>query len=84
MFAKIFATMATNPKGENETKSVSMPPDLLAAATERANKLRISNFSAYVRKLIEQDLATRGGLVFQETDSPPMPPAKPVNYRKRK
>jgi len=76
--------MATNPKGENETKSVSMPPELLAAATERASKLRISNFSAYVRKLIEQDLATRGHLIYEESDPAPMPPAKPVNYRKRK
>lgn len=75
--------MATNPKGENETKSVSMPPALLLAATERASKLKIANFSAYVRKLIEQDLATRGHLIYEEADPAPLPPAKPVNYRKR-
>jgi len=76
--------MATNPKGENETKSVSMHPELLTAALERAAKLKMANFSAYVRKLIDQDLATRGGILYEESDPAPMPPAKPVNYRKRK
>lgn len=74
--------MPTNPKGENETKSVSMPPELLAAAVERAAKLKVANFSAYIRKLIEQDLITRGALLYEEDAPPPMPPAKPVRYTK--
>lgn len=74
--------MATNSKGDNETKSVSMPAELLDAAVERAAKLKVANFSAYVRKLIEQDLTTRGALLYEEADAPPMPPAQPVRYTK--
>ena len=58
--------MATNSKGDNETKSVSMPHHLLAGALRRAEATGMSNFSAYVRKLIEDDLAERKPLVFDE------------------
>lgn len=63
--------MATNSKGNNETKSVSMPSALLAGALRRASATGMSNFSSYVRKLIEDDLAGRRPLVFDEK-----PPAK--------
>lgn len=75
--------MATNSKGNNETRSVSMPPELLAQAMDRAGRLRLSNFSAYVRKLIEDDLAERAPLSFGETPGhSPMPAARPVRYTK--
>jgi hypothetical protein len=75
--------MATNSKGNNKTRSVSMSPELLAAAMDRADRLRLQNFSAYVRKLIEDDLAERGPLSFGESPTPePKAQAKPVNYLK--
>jgi hypothetical protein len=58
--------MATNSKGDNETKSVSMPHELLSGVLQRAKATGMANFSAYVRKLIEDDLAGRKPLVFTE------------------
>ena len=56
----------TNSKGNNATRSVSMTPELLAAAEARAAGTGLPNFSAYVRKLIQDDLAERASLVFTE------------------
>lgn len=73
--------MATHSKGNNKTRSVSMSPELFAKAEERAERLRLANFSAYVRKLIEDDLAERAPLSFSETpDVARHPDPKPVNY----
>lgn len=71
--------MATNSKGENETKSVSMPPELLADALARAAATGMANFSAYVRKLIEDDLAGRQPLVFNEKPAMESAPQKSLS-----
>jgi len=76
--------MATNSKGDNVTKSVSMPPALAAAAEARKDKLGIRNFSEYVRKLVEKDLIQRGSIIYEESGAPvsePAPPKKPVEYK---
>jgi hypothetical protein len=46
-------------------QSVSFPPALLAAARKRAFNLGL-NFSAYVQKCIERDLAERGAIIYKE------------------
>ena len=46
-------------------QSISFPPELLAAAKERAKKLRLS-FSAYVQRCVEKDLRVREALVLHE------------------
>lgn len=50
-------------------QSISFPPELLAAAKERADKLGLA-FSAYVQKCIERDLAERGAIVYVEANPP--------------
>lgn len=59
-----------------------MSPELLKLAMERATKIQLPNFSAYVRKLIQDDLASRAPLSFGETSEPTEHPApeRPVNY----
>jgi hypothetical protein len=46
-------------------QSVSFPPELLAAAKERANNLGLA-FSTYVQKCLEKDLGERSAIVFEE------------------
>jgi hypothetical protein len=58
-------------------RSLSFPPQLLAAARERAAKLGLA-FSAYVRKCVELDLAKGGPLVFDETSEPRRKAAEPA------
>jgi len=48
-------------------RSISFPPDLLAAARKRARNLGLP-FSAYVQKCLERDLAERGAIVFTERE----------------
>lgn len=78
--------MATNSKGNNVTKSVAMPPDLALAVEQRIEKLRMNNFSAYVRKLVEKDLIERGAILYDEASLPPAarirPPVKHKITRK--
>jgi hypothetical protein len=50
-------------------QSISFPPELLAAAKERAANLGLA-FSAYVQKCIERDLAERGAIVYVERGAP--------------
>lgn len=62
--------MATNSKGDNITKSVSMPPDLFTQVEARIGGLRIKNFSEYVRKLLERDLAGCASSSFKTAEVP--------------
>ena len=48
-------------------RSISFPPDLLAAARKRARNLGLP-FSAYIQKCLERDLAERGPIVFTERE----------------
>jgi len=48
-------------------RSISFPPDLLAAARKRARNLGLP-FSAYIQKCLERDLAERGAIVFTERE----------------
>lgn len=50
-------------------QGVSFPPDLLADAKERAEKLGLA-FSQYVQKCVERDLKAREPIVFEEKDPP--------------
>jgi len=70
--------MATNSKGDSVTKSVSMPPELLAQVDERMKALGRRNFSDYARSLIQNDLAARGDLVIREVPGEALPPARPA------
>lgn len=80
--------MATNSKGDSVTKSVSMPPALLAEVEARMKNLGRRNFSDYARSLIQNDLAERGDLVIREMPgeqaTPAVPSTKPVSYLKNK
>lgn len=80
--------MATNSKGDSVTKSVSMPPALLAEVEARMKTLGRRNFSDYARSLIQNDLAERGDLVIREMPgeqtTPAVPSTKPVSYLKTK
>lgn len=58
--------MATNSPGDNAIKSVSMPPDLAQEAEARAKRLGFGSFSAYIQRLIEQDLREGGSMVIHE------------------
>lgn len=62
--------MATHPKGDNVTKTVSMDTDLLHRAEDRRKTLRLPSFSYYVRKLIADDLAARGEMILREQPAP--------------
>jgi len=48
-------------------RSISFPPDLLAAARKRARNLGLP-FSAYVQKCLERDLAERGAIILTERE----------------
>jgi hypothetical protein len=49
------------------TQSISFPPELLASAKRRAERLGLP-FSTYVQKCIERDLVARDPIVFEERD----------------
>lgn len=67
--------------------SISLEPDLAQRAVERAAALGFGNsFSAYVAKLIRDDIAERGALAESpdavRTQIKPLP-GGPVHYTKR-
>ncbi len=50
------------------SQSISFPPELLARAKDRSERLGLP-FSTYVQKCIERDLIARDPIVFSERDS---------------
>ena len=63
--------MATHSKGDNVGKSISLDVELFQFANERWQKLKLPSFSAYVQKLVREDLESRGELVFKEDSKSP-------------
>lgn len=57
----------TNDKGNNVTKTVSMPIEMHREVLERMAKLKLKKLSEYVQNLVRQDLARRGDLTLPET-----------------
>jgi hypothetical protein len=51
---------------QRKSAAVSMEEQLYAAAQDRARKLGLSTFSAYIVQLILRDLEERGELVMKE------------------
>ena len=49
------------------SQSISFPPELLARAKDRSERLGLP-FSTYVQKCIERDLFARDPIVFAERD----------------
>ena len=49
------------------SQSISFPPELLARAKDRSERLGLP-FSTYVQKCIERDLIARDPIVFAERD----------------
>lgn len=49
------------------SQSISFPPELLARAKDRSERLGLP-FSTYVQKCIERDLIARDPIVFSERD----------------
>ena len=77
--------MATHSTGESAIKTVSMERSLYEQAEERAKRLGFRSFSAYVAKLIEEDVRDRPAIVLRETSKPmgPGPEPKAGNYKIR-
>lgn len=72
--------------------SISFPPETLALARERAEKLGLP-FSTYIQKCVQRDLEERGTIVFAERDErilavaedpAPLPPSISAKTSKRK
>lgn len=42
-----------------EKKTISLPAEMFADATERAERMGYTNFSEYIRYLVQRDLAER-------------------------
>jgi hypothetical protein len=59
--------MATNHKGDNITKTISLPKDMFADLQDRLASLKIGNLSRYVQDLIREDLKRRGALAVTES-----------------
>lgn len=69
------------------SQSISFPPELLARAKQRAERLGLP-FSTYVQKCIERDLVARDPIIFEERTSESMlmvaeDPAPPASARPR-
>lgn len=73
------------PPGYHKT-SISLSPEVATAAAKRARELGFENsFSAYIQKLIREDLARDAGALHEHPAPPlppPRPPGGPVTYRK--
>jgi len=65
---------------EYQNVSLSIEPELLERARQRARKLGFKNsFSAYVQLLIEEDLKAAKHLLMNEESPPPTPPKRKGN-----
>ena len=60
--------MATNSKGNNETKTISIEYAMFSASETRRKNLRFRSYSAYIQRLIERDLETGGDLLIRTGD----------------
>lgn len=58
--------MATHSKGDNVGKTISLDRKLASDADGRRKRLNLPSFSAYVQKLVREDLKRREALVFDE------------------
>jgi hypothetical protein len=58
--------MSTNSRGDNVTKTVSLPTEMHDAVKLRMDDLKIRNFSRYIQDLIREDLRKRGALVVAD------------------
>lgn len=70
--------MATNSKGNSITKTVSMDVEMGKNAEERAKRLGLRSFSAYVQNLIRSDLMGGGDLLLKEDADVPKPTDVPI------
>ena len=71
--------MPTHSKGNNVTKTISLPADLDQAVKNRIESIGMKNFSEYARKLFERDLAEQGAIVYESKGADAPPPEKPTN-----
>jgi len=69
--------MATNSQGNSKVKTVSMDADLGERAEARQKNLKLRSFSAYVQRLIINDLSDGGNLVMREDLQPAPHPGRP-------
>ena len=58
--------MATNPQGDNISKTVSMETAMWSAAEARQIALGFRSFSAYVQSLLRKDLQDRPDIILSE------------------